>query len=767
MNRTELDVTKPFVLQEDVVLIPCAELDPKLRSKISFEEGDFTLAHRRRRARSKVIDGGTAALLALFREPRTIVSAVIENSRTLSADPRARLAELLRPLGSFVEDRVLVQAGSAEQGSIRPRFDAGATVAGWEVVRCISFVEDTEIHQVRREDRVAALKIARVATAAMRSLLKNESAVLRHLDGSGIAPRLVDAGVHEGRPYLILDWIDGIEAGVAAAQRSNDRASLIGLCASIAEGYAALHARGVLHGDIHPRNVLAGDGVTLIDFGYSRFMHRRRTVRRAGIQFFYEPEFFAGLRNGTGMPSSAAGEQYGVAALLYFLIAGRHYLEFQYDRDEMERQALKDSPLPFAARGIPPWPEVERVLFRALEKDPARRYGSMAEFAAALAMVRDAVAHAALTTSVSGEANSLLETTLRSFARGGDVFERGYPPPTASINDGCAGAAVGLLRIAEARSDPALLALADVWASRAAALADTADAWYAPNGLASNVAPYHNEPGVHAASALIAAARGDRPAQQRAVAAFVAASGKKAAQLDITLGRSGSLLVAAMILESGLFRTKALRTFAAKTMNAIWRELDSHPPIDKAPDGTFLGMAHGWGGYIYAALRWCAASGDPLPPRALERLEELAALEQRKGRGVFWPNRIGECQSGLIAGWCNGSAGLLHLFTLASRMFGAAQWLELAELCAWNTWDEPRFTPSLCCGTAGRAYALLNLYRHTGAAEWLSRARQLANHAAGAASAVQSNSLLKGDLGVAVLVADLASPENARMPFFE
>jgi len=767
MNRTELDVTKPFVLQEDVVLIPCAELDPKLRGKISFEEGDFTLAHRRRRARSKVIDGGTAALLALFREPRTIVSAVIENSRTLSADPRARLEELLSPLGSFVEDRILVQAGSAEQGSIRPRFDAGATVAGWEVVRCISFVEDTEIHQVRREDRVAALKIARVATAEMRSLLKNESAVLRHLDGSGIAPRLVDAGVHEARPYVIVDWIDSVDAGVAAARCSHDRASLIALCAPIAAAYAALHARGVLHGDIHPRNVLVGDGVTLIDFGYSRFIHHRPTVRRAGIQFFYEPEFFAGLRNGTGMPSSAAGEQYGVAALLYFLIAGRHYLEFQYDRDEMERQALKDSPLPFAARGIPPWPEVERILFRALEKDPARRYCSMAEFAAALATVRDAVTRAALTTSVSAEATSLLETTLRSFARGGDVFKRGYPPPTASINDGCAGAAVGLLRIAEARSDPALLALADIWASRAAALAGTADAWPPQNGLASDITPYHHEPGVHAASALIAAARGDYPAQQGAVAAFVSASEKKGKQLDVTLGRSGSLVAAAMLLESAPGKATALRTFGAKTMSVIWHELDAVPPLAKAPPGTYLGIAHGWAGYLYAALRWCAASGDPPPSRALERLEEVEALKQRKGRGVFWPNRIGHSETSLIPGWCNGSAGLLHLFTLAYRIFGAAHWLELAELCAWNTWDEPRFTPSLCCGTAGRAYALLNLYRHTGAAEWLSRARQLANHAAGAASAVQSNSLLKGDLGVAVLVADLASPENARMPFFE
>ena len=769
MSRHSVEVTEPFVLREDVVLIPCAELDANVREKISFDEGDFTLSRRHGRTRSQVIDGGTAALLALFRQPRTIVSAVIENSRALGTDPRARLGELLPPLAAFVEKGVLVQSGSAEQAAMRPRFESGAAIAGWETVRCVGLIEDTEVYQLRRGRDTAALKIARVTTPGIKALLKNEIAILRHLDGAAIAPRLLDTGAHESRPYLILEWIDGVDAGVAAAQRCNDRAGLIDLCASIAAAYAALHARGVLHGDVNPRNVMAGERVRLIDFGYSRLSRRRPGRRRGGVHYFFEPEYFRALRRGEGQPTTAAGEQYGVAALLYLLIAGRHYLDFRYDGEEMERQAMSDPPLPFAARGIAPWPEVERILARALEKDPARRYGSMAELAAALAAVRDATAREALSIPVSTEAAALLDATLTSFARGGEVFQTRYPaPPTASINDGCAGAAAALLRIAEARSDPALLALADVWRSRAAALAGSDGAWHEKSPILGAVSPYHCEAGLHAATAMIASARGDHAAQRRAIRAFLAASDTTCAQLDLTLGRSGSLLGAAMLLETAPDDDTALRAFGAKTMRAIWRELDARPPIAASPDGAFLGIAHGWAGYIYAALRWCAASGDPLPPRLRERLDEYLALKREKGRGVFWPNRTDEMQYGLIAGWCNGTAGLVFLFTLAHRVLGGAQWLELAERCAWNTWDEPRFAASLCCGTAGRAYALLNLYKTTGAAEWLSRARQLANHAAGAAASTENpNSLLKGALGVAVLVADLASPENARMPFFE
>lgn len=89
-------------------------------------------------------------------------------------------------------------------------------------------------------------------------------------------------------------------------------------------------------------------------------------------------------------------------------------------------------------------------------------------------------------------------------------------------------------------------------------------------------------------------------------------------------------------------------------------------------------------------------------------------------------------------------------------------------MAAWNSWEQACSSPTLCCGSAGRAYALLNLYRHTGAGEWLGRARQLANHAAANASAGErEGALWNGDLGVAVLVADLESPEDSRMPFFE
>lgn len=768
-----MNITQPFVLKPDILLIPCADLSDDVRAKISFDEGDFTLSHRHGRALAQVIDRDTAALLTLFREPRTIVEAVVENSRALGKDPRVWLDELLPHFGAFVHNRVLVPAGEEEQ-EVRPQYESGATIGAWTIVRCASLVEDSEVYQLRNGNDVAALKIGRLGTNALRNVFENETAILRHLDGAGIAPRLLESGVHDERPYLIVDWIAGVDAAVAAAQRRHDRVALVDLCASLAAAYAKLHARGVLHADIHPRNVVVGDDtVTLLDFGYSRFAGETPRVGRGGLYTFFEPEHLRGREEGTSPHSSPAGEQYSLAALLYLLIAGKEYLDFRFDREELVRQVSEDAPLPFAERGVPPWPDVEQVLFRALQKNPEHRYASIAELAAQLAAAHDLAAQESLTTPLSVEAVAVLDETLRSFARGGSVFRSRYPAPAANINHGCAGAAVGLLRIAEVRGDAVLLALADVWRSRAAALIDTDGAYYDDNGglprsILGDVTPYHTESGIHAAGAMIAAAMGDTASQRQAIIAFLRSSDRPCAELDLTLGRSGSLLAAAMLLpiSDELPEAAALRAFGADTMREIWSELDARPPIPASPNGTYLGIAHGWAGYLYAALRWCAASGDALPPRLVERLDEHTAFRIPKGRGTAWRKTVGS--DSVVPGWCNGSAGHVFLFTLAHRLLGDDRWLQLAESCAWNAWDDVRPLAILCCGSAGRAYALLDLYQHTGATEWLGRARQLANHAASMSFAndPRANTLWKGRLGVAVLIADLASPENARMPFF-
>jgi eukaryotic-like serine/threonine-protein kinase len=119
-----------------------------------------------------------------------------------------------------------------------------------------------------------------------------------------------------------------------------------------------------------------------------------------------------------------------------------------------------------------------------------------------------------------------------------------------------------------------------------------------------------------------------------------------------------------------------------------------------------------------------------------------------------------------MPGWCNGSAGFVFLWTSAARILGESEWMELAEGAAWDTYLNPDPVPNLCCGLAGRGYALLNMHRATREAAWLERAAQLGarlNHRESLGSA----SLYKGDAGPALFAAELHMPESAAMPLFE
>jgi len=776
-------LTDALVLSPEAILVPVGELPEAVRRRFRHEEGDFALTHPRLRAPSSVLDARSAELVELFRTPRTVVEAVIRFSQLRETDPEATLEEAYPLLERLVTAGFLVPEDSDEAGGILPSLLPGEAVDGFEILECVQELEDTDVYQARGPEGLAALKIDRRPAAASR--LAWEAAVLAHLDGA-CSPRLLAAGELAGRRYLAMEWCAGVVVETAAWELRHrgpaGRPDLLSLCRALCAAYARLHERGVIHGDVHLRNVLVdtGGALRLVDFGLARWDAAPAGLRgpwRAGVAFFFEPEYAAAALAGAPPPeASAAGEQYALGALLYLLLTGSHYRDFLLDREAMLRQIVEEPPLAFGERGVEPWPEVEAILARALAKSPEDRFPSVAAMAEALEKVNPAP-EVAERPARSGAAEALLAQVLARLQPDGELFQ-GFPePPRASVTYGAAGAACALYRIALARESAELLSQADLWAARASAYGDADEAFYNPEkGISSEVAgrisPYHTAAGPAAVQALIAHALGLPNVQRTALDAFVAAAAQPCANPDLTLGRSGALLAASLLYDTcGKPLGEPVARLGDELLAALWSELDAQPSIPELDPMASLGMAHGWAGYLYAALRWCRSAGRAAPARLGERLAELADCARPWGRGLRW--RWHEDGSGRgfasMPGWCNGSAGFVFLFSLAHRMLGDPTYRALAEGAAWNAWEAADNGASLCCGLAGRAYALLHLHRHGGGAEWLERARDLAERAALEVSRGSElpNSLYKGEVGVAVLAADLARPEDAAMPFFE
>jgi serine/threonine protein kinase len=788
-------ITAPLVLPTDVVLTPVAELPERLREHLEHVDGDYAIARRRSRAPTRIVDSQAAKLLEEFRTATTIVQAVINFGLATGEDPREVLDASYPMLKRLLDSNVLVPADSGAAGEIIQSYAVGERIAGFTVLRCLHVLEDTELYQVRgASGQEAALKISRSdPTADLRRMLVREASILRHLEGSG-SPGFLDEGEFEDRLYLAMGWCAGVPANTVAAEArelggGEGRRQNLDLGWMILEQYALLHARDVVHSDVHQSNLLiAADGsIKIIDFGLARLPVASEPLNhahRGGVGFYFEPECASALRAGRQPPeSSFLGEQYALAAMLYFQFTGVHQLDYSLERDEMLRQISEDPMLPFSKRGVSAWPDVERILARALSKDPQARFSTVAEFAQVLRGVevpgdRGVAARRGPTPTngTSTAAEGVLRDVLERVRISGPLLKTGLARPTASVTYGAAGIAYALNRIARVRSDLALLALSDIWASRAthdlddeAAFVNT-DLQIVPEAVGA-ISPYHTASGVHCAQALIAHAMGDGPAQQGEIEHFIAASVAPCPDLDLTLGRSSSLLAASLLRDTAPDNDKLL-AFGNARLAGIWEEVNAFPPIRDFADISYLGIAHGWAGILYATMRWAEVSGMAMPASLRERLDQLAKLAEHTGRGIRWPVYTESRSPKLepyMAGWCHGSAGYVHLWMLAHRMFRDERYLTLAEGATWNAWEEPDANGSLCCGLAGRAYALLNVHRATGESEWLRRARHLGNKAAvGIRSRdVPVDSLYKGEIGIAVLAADLSKPEWSSMPFFE
>jgi len=783
-------ITDEFVLPEDVLVIPVTELAPEVRGQIDAGAGDYAVTRPRGRTPSRIVDAQFAALIERFRTPMKIAEAIFDYSRSSDVDPGLVLDEAFPLLMRLVESRFLVTSGSREADAVTAALTPGDRVLdGVVVLNLVQGFDDTELYQVRRSDGViAALKIARDgAGERVAPSFEREAAILARLDGR-VNPELLASGRFERRPYLLIAWRSGVDAASAAAEARDDPERVRALGVRILDAYAHLHTQGIVHGDVHPRNVLvARDGsITILDYGLAVDDEDARNLPgRGGVGFFYEPEFVRGTDS--LLRPTQRGEQYAVAALLFSLFTGQHYLDFSLERNELFRQIAEDEPRSFESRGVRPWPAVEAALRTALAKQPDARFISMDAFARELDAAAPVSRPGPAGSPVAEESRRYAAAVIAHVGLGSTLLRYGLrDAPTSSLSYGAAGIAFALYRMACTRDDPALLALADLWSVKAAHDVDREAAFFndaldLTPSVVGRRTPYHTESGVHAVRFLVAVAGGDFLTALRALDLFVATSRIACTSLDVTLGRSGTLLASSMLLDampqSEYLGDDALRRLGDEVAAEIWSEVDRYGEIPACGEIEYFGAAHGWAGIVFAALSWSLASGRPVPPSVRSRLEELAALREPFGSGARWRWHVHRSSVGpapdYMTGWCNGSAGFVFLWTLAHEAFGDDRYLELAEDAAWNAWEGGAPIGNLCCGDAGRAYALLNVYRASGDARWLRRAEELAGRAMRAgdapyqAPAVRSESLYKGQIGIALLACDLAEPQRARMPFFE
>jgi serine/threonine protein kinase len=184
---------------------------------------------------------------------------------------------------------------------------------------------------------------------------------------SGLFTALVaDADVDAPVPWLATAYVNGPSLSEAVRDRGPlSAASLLALAAGLAKSLSAIHAAGVVHGDLKPSNVLlALDGPRVIDFGISQAAEAAPLDRSGlvvGTPSFMSPEQAAGQAVGS------RSDVFSLGAVLAFAATGRRPLGSGQAAAVLER-VVRGAP---DLNGAPP--EVRPLIERCLAKDPAGR----------------------------------------------------------------------------------------------------------------------------------------------------------------------------------------------------------------------------------------------------------------------------------------------------------------------------------------------------------------------------------------------------------
>lgn len=229
-----------------------------------------------------------------------------------------------------------------------------------------------------------------VFTAALAERFRQERQMLAGLTHPGIA-RLLDGGVlGDGRPYLVLEFVDGLPIDRYCEERGLDTRARMRLFLRVAEAVQAAHQQLVLHLDIKPANILVTPegNPRLLDFGIARFLTDAEAVvsKTEATVRLLTPRY-ASPEQASGRSLGVGSDIFSLATLLYRLLTGvlPYPLEdaAPLEAAQIIREVAPMPPSQAASPAVRPQlvGDLDTILLQALRKEPERRYPTVSAFA--------------------------------------------------------------------------------------------------------------------------------------------------------------------------------------------------------------------------------------------------------------------------------------------------------------------------------------------------------------------------------------------------
>jgi serine/threonine protein kinase len=184
---------------------------------------------------------------------------------------------------------------TGNDGVATPSLQPGQVLGSFRIEQLVGRGGMAEVYRARRVgdfEQIVAIKLISSAAHERVEFFQRERRILATLEHPGIA-RIIDGGVTEsGRPYMVMEFVDGTDLVSHAQERRLDLRARLALFRQVCEAVAFAHQHLVVHRDLEPGNVrVTPEGqVKLLDFGIAKLLDVERRDERLQTAVVFTPE---------------------------------------------------------------------------------------------------------------------------------------------------------------------------------------------------------------------------------------------------------------------------------------------------------------------------------------------------------------------------------------------------------------------------------------------------------------------------------------------